>query len=393
MLEEADSPTVAATGAELRENQRTQREQKRLDRQRLKEGRSNETKGEAPLLDPAIPQHVAAITQLLADRLGQRPTHVRVDPIVRKKSPEHLSKYFKHTFSLGGSDPDLVIFVKTAVMKPERVARREPFLSSLGLREFRTPKFYGLIDLTGGIHDPQREDSLGVWEFVSGRTIAFPNCPRPELFRVVNAVAAINSQTEEARRELPGLPVGVRILKPIAESIRSAIDDFDKRAVDTREMARQAAILERVEPGVLSDLDDAKHDLFSHMDLSPPNIFFTPADEPLVIIDWDSCCIAPAGCSLRNLAVLDDEMQEELVEFYVDAMAKRNIRLRSKNVLFAMRATQVYSTLTWGARRSAWGKPGRWLPANEQWQQRLDARAEAQVRWGLERLHYLDRPA
>jgi hypothetical protein len=324
-----------------------------------------------------------ALEHLVSQKLGHAVRQISCEELVQKKAPQRLRRYFKYVL-VGADGHPVHIFTKTGMPPAAHYTPLETFLSSIDFPEFRAPKFYGVLDLAGG----RREGRVGVWECLSGHGIDIEDYTTEHYRRVTCAVARINALTDEVLRHVPDIRVGLRRVGPVHDAVLVALQDFSERGADVAELMPLADRLARLEERALARLAALGNCMFSHMDISPPNLIFEP--QTLAIIDWDSSCIGPPGCSLRILGLLPNDQQNEFFDYYVRCMAGHGISVRAADIGFTIRALQVLSTLGWGARRSAPGRLARPLEEDEDLRQGLNEKAELWVRWGLQHIHYLE---
>jgi thiamine kinase-like enzyme len=331
------------------------------------------------------------LEQCVARALGRPVKWIGNSEIVQLKAPQRQRSYFKHRFACKDQS-ELTVFTKSGIRHPEYLKLLEGFLSTVKVSEFRAPRFFGIIDLGGDVPEYQiPEHQIGVWECVSGRTVPLGDCSKDELRRIVHAIGAINALTEHAIDRVPGIPIGVRSMKPVAADVHVALDDFEERGINVTALRRKAEKFEKIEQSALKRLQAIGNQFFSHMNISGANIFFPPDAEPLVVIDWDSACIGPPGGSLSPFSSLfDNEAQSDIVECYVSFMKSKGLSLEASSVLFVMRAVDVFTKLNWATRRSAPGRLARPLPEDESIKSKIEQRAEVRLRWALNHLHYLE---
>ena len=313
-------------------------------------------------IDIALPTVASAVEAAVESKLGCDVTHVSSEEVFQEKAARRKLKrrYVKHLLRAGPpADRDLVVFSRSG---PQEVNEGvESFVSGLTLPELRVPRYYG--------HAATEEGDTFIWEFVSGKSPLLVHCSREQLRRIVRAVAAINASTADAVQRLPNLPVGTMRAFPVADLLRAAL-------VSQGEIMRRAptfpAALDRfaaMEEGALSRLATIGNRFFSHQDIASGNMLLPPAPNPPAVLDWESAAIAAPGVGLRRFATLDIDTQWDAAQHYVDYLETKGISVKFRDVLFVMRAAQVFCSLHEGVNRLG------------------DApkRAEKAIRWGLAR--------
>lgn len=324
-----------------------------------------------------------ALEELVSQRLGRAAKQVSREELVQKKAPQRLRRYFKHIFVDADGSP-IPIFTKIVAQPTASFVPLETFLSSLDFPEFRVPKFYGVLDLDEG----RREGHIAVWECLSGHSIRTKEFTTEHYRRVVSAVARINALTDEVRRHVPNIRVGIKRLRPVHKDVMGALQDFSERGADVADLRPLADQLEQLEGPALARLAALGNHMFSHMNISPPNLIFEP--HTVAIIDWDSSCIGPPGCSLGILGALPNDLQDELIGYYVSRMGEHGIQVAAVDIRFAIRALYVLLLLGQYAQRSAPGRNARRFEEDEEFGRKLNERAQLLVRRGLQHVHYLE---
>lgn len=324
-----------------------------------------------------------ALEELVSQKLGRQVRQVGREELVQIKAPQRLRRYFKHIFVDDSGNP-VPVFTKIIAQPAPNFIALETFLSNLDVAEFRVPKFYGALKLDAG----RREGHVGVWECVSGQSIRGKDFTPEHYLRVIRAAARINSLTDEVWRHVPQIRVGLKRIRRVHETVMLALQDFSRRGADIADLMPLAERLARLEEPALARLAALGNSMFSHMNISPPNLFFEP--QMLMIIDWDSACIGPPGCSLGMLGLLPNDRQAELIDYYVSCMAEHGITVAPADIRFTIQALHVLGILGQYAPRSAPGRHARPFEEDEEFGRRLNERAESQVRWGLQHVHYLE---
>jgi hypothetical protein len=307
----------------------------------------------------------AAVEALLQKELGVELRHVETKEIGEAKQEKRDRRIFRLTFDFPATPGRTIsVLTKTGVLhKREYVARKEAFLSSLAVAEFRAPKFYGLLDLGHG----NKSGVIGVWEFVDGERPSVVAINQ-NLERIVRAAAAIAAVTQEALNRLPDLRTKNKYLSPKANLVREQLLKRTEAASDADEMLAKVERLAALENDALDQLASLPKFL-SHSDLSGDNVFL-PLEGPIVIFDWESASLAPMGACMRSIARRDELLQLQSAELFATSLRSKNIGVSYDDVLFGMRAVEIFRALWYGTDPS-------------------HPKARQNLHWALDHLDYL----
>lgn len=317
----------------------------------------------------ALADERIAVQDLVSRKLGYALRHLGSEDVTRGEDPYRPRRFVKHVFQrIAGDCEPIIVFTKAGVSPAHSSERLQLFLSGLRLAEFRTPIYFGMLDLGPG--DPMK--NLSVWEYVA-KDESLPAAKEWRQGRrsLVLAAAAMTAVTEEVRREAPGLLTTIPFVRPTAEVVRETIENYARRGLDVSSLSDSAAKRAGSEAGALERLN-ALGGYFTHNDYRPGNVLLKQGDKP-VIFDWDYASLGPPGATLRTMARLTEPEQMQVVDLYCAHLAAKGLSVRAPDVMFAMRAVQVFHALTFGGRRSA--EDHRW--------------AESRFRWGLDHIDYL----
>lgn len=314
-----------------------------------------------------------AARELVSRRLGC-PVHlISSEEITQRNASRRPRRYVKYVFeAAGNAAAPVTVFAKTGNSFLQVNAPLQHFLSGLTRSEFRVPVFFGLATTGRG-----RMGHLGVWEFVA---------PGPKLtvrermsYRAsfVLAAAAIASVTEGALHNVQRIRGNVPFVRPASELADRTASELARRGVDVSFLSDGPTRLSALEAGALQHLDSLGRYL-THVDYRPANMILRPGEVP-VIFDWDSASLGPPGATLRTLARLPDEEQKDAVALYCAHLAGLGIQLNNDDVLFAMRAVEIFHAFIFAARQAS-------VPEANQ------ANVAKLFRWAVEHLHYLQAP-
>lgn len=331
----------------------------------LQKGRA----GRPTIASPTLPTIASAVTSALESRLGYAVTHISCEEVCQEHAAKRKvkRKYVRHLLRASlPVDRDVVVFTRSG---PQEVNEDlEEFVSGLTLPEFRAPAYYGRVATVEG--------DTCIWEFMPGISPKLVFCSRDQLRSIVSAVAAINAATADAIRRVPNLPANTMRVFPVVDLLRAALvgqGEIMGRAPSFPEMLDRLAALEE---GALARLARIGSRFFSHQDIASGNLLLPPVPHPLTILDWESAAIAAPGVGLRRFATLSIDIQKDAAQHYVACLEAKGISVDFRDVLFVMRAVQVFHTLHDGVNRIG--------DAPE--------RAEKAIRWGLTRVpSYLGR--
>ncbi|HEY6578429.1 MAG TPA: phosphotransferase [Rhizomicrobium sp.] len=306
-----------------------------------------------------------AIGALLRKTLGIDVRHIGCEPILRSKSGRRKRSFSIHTFeTIGTAKGALTVFSKNGLVHDlDYTLRLERFLSALRLEEFRAPRFYGIVD----IGRENRDGIIGVWEAVQATSINIHGL-LANLDRVIPAAAAMAAVTRQALSELPDLRTKNPQLRPIAERVRLRLLELERKGQDAKKWLAKLDRFAVWEAPALKRLS-AMEQCFSHGDFGVNNVLF-PSEGPPVVIDWESASLAPVGACLSKLACRDAEKQSKAAEIFSACLAAKGMVTSREEVLFGMRAVEVFRSLWSGARG------------------RNDI-SERRLRWGLNHWPYL----
>lgn len=276
------------------------------------------------------------LEKLIADHVGPC-RYLSGEVIEENKGVRRNRTYMKHCIQINRSGERKFIFTKEG-HAPGGYPAFEQFISMQNEPEFEAPKYYGFI---GG-----ERDRIDAWEFVSGnRYREWRKCSREELRRLVEVVSVINGLTNRALEFAPRIPVKTRGIKPMSESIiKYANDKGDNLSGD---LAEHIEAFVAIENKALSRFRSIGNLFLSHHDFGPDNILISNENR-LLIHDWELAAISSPGSSLRRMTLLDRNIFDELIEYYVECLRTRGMTSDIADVVFSIDLAQIYSSLYLG---------------------------------------------
>jgi len=308
------------------------------------------------------------VQNLVEQNLGYAVEHISSEDVTRERKDGRERRCIKRLFRRAEGDRELVpIFTKAGIDQIRFSESLGRFVSGVLLDEFRTPYYFGMLRLDA--ENPQ--SVVHVWEFIShGRRLSSSEW-KSNRRKIVVAAAAITSITEEALRKVPNLRSTIPFIMPITEIVNDAVEDYSKRDIDVSPASNGIIKLAKIEGAAIERLRSLGGYL-THNDYSAANIFLDQNGKP-VIFDWDSATLGPPGATLRKMARLPELRQVRMVNLYCTHLASGGLFFRAEDVLFAMRAAEIFRALILGGRYSA----------------SENIRAERHFRWGIDHLDYL----
>lgn len=260
------------------------------------------------------------------------------------------------------------------------------FLSVVDIPEFITPKYFGMVSIYNG------EDAikLEVWEYMTDMAPFNADRARADQAwlradqawlgareRVALAAAAMAALTDDVRRHVPDLRVGIKFVRPSAEIVDEAMINYARRGLDVAPLQGAAARLVGLEAAALERLASLGA-YFTHNDYRRGNLALS-RDDKLVVFDWESASLAPPGAALRVMAHLTQAEQSAVVALYCGRLAASGLSLSPQDVLFAMRAVAIFKAISSAARRSESTSK-----AETRFRGGFDT-----LKWGLDNIEYL----
>lgn len=196
-------------------------------------------------------------------------------------------------------------------------------------REYPVPRFYGAFK-SGG-------DQAGVWECCEGSAHgSLEAFTLDQVNSLIDGLALIGARSIDVA-DHARVPTEIRWARPVltdllalpqAEAVRPRLEGL---------LDKEAAILER--------LQGMEQTILNHNDIVARNVLARD-DGSVVIVDWDSASIGPAGASLRAFAALP--LAEHAAARYASQLRDHGVSTRESDVLFVMRAQQTFWFLTSG---------------------------------------------
>lgn len=326
----------------------------------------NRTEGAAA--PRSLDEERVAVQKLVARKLGYAIDHLATEDVTQKKAPNRQRRFIKHVFQRAeGSGEPVTVFTKAGVGESRFRKGLARFLSRLSVDEFRAPSYFGMLKL--GSDD--RMNLLHVWEYIAQERALTGRDWRKGRRNIVIAAAGMTSVTEEVLSKVPKLRSAISFVKPMTEMVHSVVENYSKRDVEVSSLSSGVSRLAKTEGAAIERLKSLGG-YFTHNDYCVNNLFFDPDGKP-VIFDWDGASLGPPGATLRNMARLAESEQVQVVDLYCAHLASKGLIFRAEDVLFALRATQVFHAVIHGGRRAGVGH----------------SHSENLFRWGIEHIKYL----
>lgn len=282
---------------------------------------------EASVLEPPAPV-VATVRSILAPVLGLIPRQLRFEQLSNAGSSGDFKTFWK-VWAVGREHE--TFFVKHAT-KGLRGLEIHAYLTGRGLP---TPDFIGMKRVG------RQRDHVYVWRHVEGRAdLTFRNYSPEDILRVARALAVLAARTPDVAQHVP-LRAEMLWVGPKAKDIRAYPALFEKKKIK-----RAFRAYAKRETKVLSRLGSMPCEVLTHNDAKAPNIILRPDD--VTIVDWDSATIGPHGASLRVFARHRDDSDVGAAEAYVQALAENGMTADPRDVLFTLRAQEVFWGLATG---------------------------------------------
>ena len=182
------------------------------------------------------------------------------------------------------------------------VSEIDKFISSIDVKEFTTPKYYGSL---AGV-DEDGDFQLSMWECLSIEQP--PTAFSDHYEKVVAAAAAITALTRQVRRAVPGIRPTIQFVRPVAERLLARFDPAVVQ-VDRALFEERVAMLASLEGPAITRIERLGG-YFSHNDIGNANMLLR-ADGPPVILDWENASMGPPGATLRRLVYLTHQQFNE----------------------------------------------------------------------------------
>jgi len=292
-----------------------------------------------------------AVEDLVSKRFSAPVRHLRREELIRPKVPQARRRYFRHTLeTVEDQSQQIFVFLKSGIGNSDYLLNIENFLNHLPQRDFRSPIFYGLADIA---YENQKSQ-IAVWEFVFGKSYVVSDRLDRDILQQLACVAAdITLAAGEASLRVSKLRGRIPFMKPLGEQLEAITEELIAGGADLTSLRSRLRRFVKKERKILTRFAAAGDTFLSHMDYGNGNVVFPPGNQCPVVIDWESVCLGPPGSTLRKFALLDRRMHEGIAETFVDVLRRKGLILERSEVLFMMRATQIFYTLDWGIRRGS----------------------------------------
>ena len=269
---------------------------------------------------------VATIRGILAPVLGPLPRRLRFQQLSNAGSSGDFKTFWK-VWAVGREHD--AFFVKHAT-RGLRGSEMHAYLTGRGLP---TPEFIGMASVD--------EDYVYIWRHVVGRAdLTFRDYTSADVMNVARALALIAAKTGDVAEKVP-LRAEMLWVGPKAADIRAYPALFEKKKIKRAYRAyakREAKVLER--------LASFPCTVLTHNDAKAPNVIRD--GDRVTLVDWDSATLGPHGASLRVFARHRDQLDAEAAEAYCRTLADHGMSADPRDVLFTLRAQEVFWGLATG---------------------------------------------
>ena len=286
-------------------------------------------------IESLSPPMQAAIAAHLSERLGER---IEVTEATRR---EVLSSSRLRTFHLArvrsadGRERLLHVRLTAWRFRQRDRNRLDAYLSERGMP---TPAFFGVVEHEGQV--------ATLWEHCDGQSHrSFKFLTRDQVDAVIRGMALISARSDDVRQHTQTRR-GMRWVHSIADEIMAFA-----RGDDT--LMQQEKLIEHLslsEDAVIQRAEAQDLWVLTHNDLVARNVIAMP-DGSVRLLDWDSATIAPAGASLRALNYSATSRAEAVADLYSSEMRRHGLNVQSPDVLFMMKAQQIFWNLSSGVQR------------------------------------------
>lgn len=213
--------------------------------------------------------------------------------------------------------------------------RIDAYLSS---KAFAVPKFFGVVE-----HGSQ---VATLWRYYRGKSHrTFARMKPAHVQGVVESMADISARSEDAA-QFANLPREMRWVNPVAEDLAAYLEECGV-------LSEHEAKLRQLREGEISVVKRAEEQpiwVLTHNDLVARNVVASKKGV-VRLVDWDSASIAPAGASLRAFFGREFNISEDVAELYSSAMRRHGINIEASDVLFTLKAQQIFWYLSSGLSR------------------------------------------
>lgn len=211
--------------------------------------------------------------------------------------------------------------------------------SYLSARGFPVPIFFGSVENEGLV--------ASMWDYCPGASHKrYNRMSAPHRQATIKAIALISAQSSDVR-DYVDVPDGARWVQPVARDI----DQIASLWGDLGPHRREVDYLAAHESGIIHRFHQGGPQVLNHNDLMARNVIAMDNGD-VRILDWDSATIGPAGASLRGLVYsMKGSAARDAAELYVSEMGRYGIDLKSDDILYIMRAQQVFWYLSSGLQR------------------------------------------
>ena len=214
--------------------------------------------------------------------------------------------------------------------------RLDAYLSAQGLP---VPEFFGSVENDGLV--------ATIWEHCPGASHKrYNRMSAPHRRETIKAMAMISAHSSDVRDHAE-VPNGPRWVHPVAGDI----DQIASLWGDLGPHRRDIDYLAAHEDEIIQRFHQAGPQILNHNDLMARNVIAMDNGD-VRILDWDSATIGPAGASLRGFVYsMKGGAARDAAELYASEMGRYGISLKSDEILYVMRAQQVFWYLSSGLQR------------------------------------------
>jgi hypothetical protein len=294
---------------------------------------------------PSTPLLAPAFARTVSDAVGEVVEIKSCRPIDRVISSHRARSFWGCTIKIGATT-----FEAFAKLGPINQVRTNPplerYLAGRSQDGFRVPEFLFSVEYEG--------QKAAAWQLVKGSN---PNLKDgSDVERVVRAIALMNVLTHDVSAHVPNLPA-LRWIQPIAARVRSALGrrEISVPAERLGVLHKRLDSFASMESDLIARMQELNTGLLVHTDVRADHIIIDDQDR-LVFTDWESAALGPAGSSLRPFVRSRPATQQlstqDVAASYARAMAEHGFEFRTDDVVFAMRAQEVFWALATGLRLS-----------------------------------------
>jgi hypothetical protein len=282
----------------------------------------------------------------VASKLGCVVTHIRSEQ-VRQEKPnvfKRKRKYMRHVLRAGAPVKSRPDSIHEDWIHEDWLARAasegvERYLSEVSIPEFRVPIYYGRTATAEG------DTGIGNTSPTSNRRLI--TLSRDELRHLVRAVAQSILYTADVVRKVPGLPVGLWYLQPVADRLRAALVAEETMLCATLLCMMRWTGSRRSKPALWRGSHQSAI-ASSPIRISPVETCCSSRPEPSDNVRLGNGRNRSARRVSAPLRKVGCRNSSDLAQHYVDYLQAKGIPIEVADVLFVMCTANVFASLTRG---------------------------------------------